>query len=88
MFISALGDNFSYEQAKNQTQFLKERQVPQADAAYKVGLTQYSNNGQGFNDLLTAQTQLRNLEVQLALAESNLLQAQAVLLVTAGKEPF
>ena len=78
----------SYEQAKNQTQFLKERQVPQADAAYKVGLTQYSNNGQGFNDLLTAQTQLRNLEVQLALAESNLLQAQAVLLVTSGKEPF
>jgi cobalt-zinc-cadmium efflux system outer membrane protein len=78
----------AYEQAKNQTQFLKERQVPQADAAYKVGLVQYSNNGQGFNDLLTAQTQLRNLEVQLALAEANLLQAQAVLLVTAGKEPF
>ncbi|MBU3589971.1 TolC family protein [Polynucleobacter sp. 80A-SIGWE] len=78
----------SYEQAKNQTQFLKDRQVPQADAAYKVGLTQYSNNGQGFNDLLTAQTQLRNLEVQLAQAESNLLQAQAVLLVTSGKEPF
>jgi len=78
----------AYEQAKAQTQFLKERQVPQADAAYKVGLVQYSNNGQGFNDLLTAQTQLRNLEVQLALAEANLLQAQAVLLVTAGKEPF
>jgi outer membrane protein TolC len=78
----------TYEQAKNQAQFLKERQVPQADAAYRVGLTQYSNNGQGFNDLLTAQTQLRNLEVQLALAESNLLQTQAVLLVTSGKEPF
>lgn len=78
----------AYEQAKSQTQFLKDRQVPQADAAYKVALTQYSNNGQGFNDLLTAQTQLRNLEVQLALAESNLLQAQAVLLVTSGKEPF
>jgi outer membrane protein TolC len=78
----------AYEQAKNQTQFLKERQVPQADAAYKVGLTQYSNNGQGFNDLLTAQTQLRNLEISLAQAESNLLQAQAVLMVSAGKEPF
>jgi outer membrane protein TolC len=78
----------TYEQAKNQAQFLKERQVPQADAAYRVGLTQYSNNGQGFNDLLTAQTQLRNLEVQLAQAESNLLQTQAVLLVTSGKEPF
>ncbi len=77
-----------YEQARRQAQFLKERQLPQADAAYKVGLTQYSNNGQGFNDLLIAQTQLRSLEVQLALAESNLLQAQAVLLATAGKEPF
>lgn len=78
----------AYEQAKNQTQFLKDRQVPQADAAYRVGLIQYSNNGQGFNDLLTAQTQLRALEIQLALAEANLLQAQAVLLVSAGKEPF
>jgi outer membrane protein TolC len=78
----------AYEQAKNQAQFLRERQVPQADAAYKVGLIQYSNSGQGFNDLLTAQTQLRNLEVQLAFAEANLLQAQAVLLVSAGKEPF
>jgi len=77
-----------YEQAKNQTQFLKDRQVPQADAAYKVGLIQYSNNGQGFNDLLTAQTQLRNLEIALAQAESNLMQAQAVLMVSAGKEPF
>ena len=78
----------NYEQAKTQTQFLRDRQVPQADAAYKVGLTQYSNNGQGFNDLLTAQTQLRNLEIALAQAESNLLQAQAVLMVSAGKEPF
>ncbi len=77
-----------YDQARRQAQFLKERQLPQADAAYRVGLTQYSNNGQGFNDLLIAQTQLRSLEVQLALAESNLLQAQAVLLATAGKEPF
>ena len=78
----------NYEQARIQTQFLRDRQVPQADAAYKVGLTQYSNNGQGFNDLLTAQTQLRNLEIALAQAESNLLQAQAVLMVSAGKEPF
>jgi len=78
----------AYDQAKNQVQFLKERQVPQADAAYRVGLIQYSNNGQGFNDLLTAQTQLRSLEIQLALAEANLLQSQAVLLVSAGKEPF
>lgn len=78
----------AYQQAKTAAIFLKERQVPQADAAYKVGLTQYSNNGQGFNDLLTAQAQLRALEIALAQAESNLLQAQAVLMVSAGKEPF
>ena len=88
---SVLGVNTAYavyEQARNQTQFLRDRQVPQADAAYKVGLTQYSNNGNGFNDLLIAQTQLRNLEIALAQAESNLMQAQAVLYVSAGKEPF
>lgn len=78
----------TYQQAKTAATFLRGRQVPQADAAYKVGLTQYSNNGQGFNDLLTAQTQLRNLEIGLVQAESNLLQAQAVLMVSAGKEPF
>jgi outer membrane protein TolC len=78
----------NYEQAKNQVQFLRDRQVPQADAAYKVGLNQYANNGQGFNDVLTAQSQLRLLEIQLALAQSALLQSQATVLAAAGKEPF
>jgi len=78
----------NYEQAKNQAAFLRDRQVPQADAAYKVGLNQYANNGQGFNDVLTAQAQLRLLEIQLALAQSALLQSQATVLAAAGKEPF
>ena len=78
----------NYEQARNQVQFLRDRQVPQADAAYKVGLNQYANNGQGFNDVLTAQAQLRLLEIQLALAQSALLQSQATVLAAAGKEPF
>lgn len=78
----------NYEQAKNQVQFLRDRQVPQADAAYKVGLNQYANNGQGFNDVLTAQSQLRLLEIQLAVAQSVLLQSQATVLAAAGKEPF
>jgi outer membrane protein, heavy metal efflux system len=78
----------NYEQARNQVQFLRDRQVPQADAAYKVGLNQYANNGQGFNDVLTAQAQLRLLEIQLAVAQSALLQSQATVLAAAGKEPF
>ncbi len=77
-----------YEQTKNRMQFLRDSQLPQADAAYKVALTQYSNNGQGFNDLLTAQNQLRLLQSQLTIAESDLLQAYSVLMVSAGREPF
>jgi outer membrane protein TolC len=77
-----------YEQTKNRMQFLRDSQLPQADAAYKVALTQYSNNGQGFNDLLTAQNQLRVLQSQLTIAESDLLQAYSVLMVSAGREPF
>ena len=78
----------TYEQAKKYSEFLKERQVPQADAAYKVALAQYASNGQGFSDLLTAQIQLRALEIQLAIAESNLLQAQAALFASAGRDPI
>ena len=77
-----------FEQTKNRMQFIRDSQLPQADAAYKVALTQYSNNGQGFNDLLTAQNQLRSIQNQLTIAESDLLQAYAVLMVAAGREPF
>ncbi len=77
-----------FDQTKNRVQFIRDSQLPQADAAYKVALTQYSNNGQGFNDLLTAQNQLRVIQNQLTIAESDLLQAHAVLMVAAGREPF
>ncbi|BEI37018.1 TolC family protein [Polynucleobacter sp. HIN7] len=77
-----------FEQTKNRMQFIRDSQLPQADAAYKVALTQYSNNGQGFNDLLTAQNQLRHIQNQLTVTESDLLQAFAVLMVSAGREPF
>lgn len=78
----------AFEQTKNRMQFIRDSQLPQADAAYKVALTQYSNNGQGFNDLLTAQNQLRSIQNQLTTAESDLLQAYAILMVAAGREPF
>ncbi len=77
-----------FEQTKNKMQFLRDSQLPQADAAYKVALTQYSNNGQGFNDLLTAQNQLRLLQTQLTIVVSDLLQSYAVLMVSSGREPF
>lgn len=78
----------NYEQAKHQHQFLVERQLPEAEAAYKLALNSYANNGTGFNDLLTAQAQLRTLQVSLAVAQSNLLQAHAALLAASGKDPI
>lgn len=87
--ILGVGNAYAaYEQAKKYTEFLKERQVPQAEAAYRVALAQYASNGAGFTDLLTAQVQLRSLEIQLAIAESNLLQSKANLFAAAGKDPI
>ncbi len=77
-----------YEQAKNQVLFLRDRQIPEATAAYKVALNAYANNGQGFNDLLLAQNQLRGLQIQLAISDSNLAQAHAGLLAASGKDPI
>lgn len=87
--ILGVGSTYAaYEQAKKYTEFLKDRQVPQAEAAYRVALAQYASNGVGFTDLLTAQVQLRALEIQLAIAESNLLQSKANLFAAAGKDPI
>jgi outer membrane protein TolC len=88
IILGVANDYTVFEQTKNRMQFIRDSQLPQADAAYKVALTQYSNNGQGFNDLLTAQNQLRSIQNQLTIAESDLLQAYAVLMVAAGREPF
>jgi outer membrane protein TolC len=78
----------NYEQARSQYQFLVDRQLPEAEAAYKLALNSYANAGIGFNDLLTAQGQLRSLQVSLAVAQSNLLQSYAALMAAAGKEPI
>ena len=78
----------TYEQSKNQVLFLRDRQVPEGQAAYKVALNSYANNGAGYNDLLVAQNQLRTLQVQLAVAESALAQNYAALLAAAGKDPI
>lgn len=78
----------AYEQSRNQVLFLRDRQVPESQAAYKVALNAYANNGHGYNDLLVAQNQLRSLQVQLAIAESTLAQNYAALLAASGKEPI
>ena len=78
----------SYEQSRSQVLFLRDRQIPEANAAYKVALSAYTNNGQGYSDLLVAQNQLKALQVQLAIADSSLAQNHAALLAAAGNDPI
>lgn len=78
----------AYEQSRNQVLFLRDRQLPEATAAYKVALNAYANNGQGYNDLLVAQNQLRGIQVQLANAQSALAQNHTALLAAAGMDPI
>ena len=87
--VLSVGSAFaSYEQSKSQVLFLRDRQVPEGQAAYKVALNAYANNGKGYNDLLVAQNQLRSLQIQLAIAESALAQNYAALLAASGKDPI
>lgn len=76
----------AYEQTISQLRFLNERQLPEAEAAYKLALNSYANTGAGFNDLLTAQLQYRSMQINLAQTQSNLMQAYAALMAAAGKE--
>jgi len=87
--ILAVGNaHIAYEQSKNQVLFLRDRQLPEGTAAYKVALNAYANNGQGYNDLLVAQNQLRALQIQLAVAQSSLAQNYAALMAAAGMDPI
>ncbi|WP_204277012.1 hypothetical protein, partial [Escherichia coli] len=58
-----------------QLDFNKQRQLPQALAAYRVTMTNYASNNADFNDLLTAQGALKNAELSVAQAQATALQA-------------
>lgn len=74
-------------QARRQTEFLRDRQLPQARAAWRLALQNYAtNNGQAFADLLLAQSNLRITELSLLQAESAVAQAWAALAAAVGTD--
>lgn len=74
------------EQARQQVAFLRDRQLPQAQAAWRLAIQNYANNGQAFSDLLLAQVNLRGAELGLLQAESAAVQSWASLVAAVGAE--
>lgn len=74
------------EQARQQVAFLRDRQLPQAQAAWRLAIQNYANNGQAFSDLLLAQVNLRSAELGLLQAESAAVQSWASLVAAVGAE--
>ena len=74
-------------QARQQLEFLKDRQLPQARIAWRLALQNYANNNaQAFSDLLLAQINLKNSELAVLQAESLAAQSWAALEAAVGKE--
>ncbi len=70
----------------NQSQFIRSRQLPEAQTAFRLALTNYANGGLAFLDLLTAQANLRNIQLGLAQSDANAVQAYANLISVIGRE--
>lgn len=74
-------------QARKQLEFLSNRQLPQARAAWRLALQNYAtNNNQAFPDLLMAQNNLRGAELGRLQAEMTVAQAWAALEAAVGSE--
>jgi outer membrane protein TolC len=76
----------SLAQAVNQFKFLESRQLPQAQAAYRLAIANYANNAAAFADVQTAALNLRTTESNIAQSRVAVAQAHASLVATIGKE--
>jgi outer membrane protein TolC len=76
----------SLAQSVNQFEFLQTRQLPQAQAAYRLAIANYANNAAAFVDVQNAALNLRTTESNIAQARVAVAQAHAGLVATVGKE--
>ncbi|MGH8460938.1 MAG: TolC family protein [Stenotrophobium sp.] len=76
------------ETAIKQIGFSRERLLPQAQMAYRLALTAYSDDGgTAFSDLLTAQSNLRDTQLALLQAQNAAVQAYISLAAAIGRDP-
>jgi cobalt-zinc-cadmium efflux system outer membrane protein len=76
------------ETSLQQVEFVRDRQLPQAQMAYRLALNGYSSNGgTDFSALLTAQSSLRDTELSLIEAQNGAVQAYVNLATAIGRDP-
>lgn len=74
------------QQSLHETAFTRDRVLPQAQAAYRIALQNYTNAKLAFSDLINAQNNLKNAELQLISAEVNVLIARSNLEAAIGEK--
>jgi outer membrane protein TolC len=74
--------------ALKQLEFVRDRQLPQSQMAWRIALTGYESGGAtAFSDLLTAQSALRATELSLVQARNAAVQAAVALAAAIGRAP-
>ncbi|MGA2090552.1 MAG: TolC family protein [Endomicrobiales bacterium] len=73
-------------QAVHQSDFIKTRQLEEARTAFRLGITSYASGNASLSDILTAQTNLRNTELQLLESRYTATQAFNNLVAAVGRD--
>ena len=74
------------QQSQDETAFIRGRLLPEAQAAYRIALQNYTHASLTFSDLINAQSNLKNTELQLVSAEVNVLIARSNLEMAIGEK--
>ena len=74
------------QQSLDETAFVRGRLLPEAQAAYRIALQNYTHASLAFSDLINAQNNLKNTELQLVNAEVNVLIARSNLEMAIGEK--
>ncbi len=74
------------QQSRDETAFIRGRLLPEAQAAYRIALQNYTHASLAFSDLINAQNNLKNTELQLVNAEVNILIARSNLETAIGEK--
>lgn len=84
--LSVENAHLALQQSQDETAFIKGRLLPEAQAAYRIALQNYTHASLAFSDLINAQNNLKNTELQLVSAEVNVLIARSNLEMAIGEK--
>ena len=74
------------KQSIDESNFIRNRLLPEAHAAYRIALQSYMHSQLAFSDLINAQNNLKNTEIQLVSADVNIFIARSNLEASVGEK--